>query len=597
MEVVMYKKIKLFLLVSLFSLIIILSFGCDRPSVRESEQSIFDNFINELFVEEVQSDTLSLNYTLARPENFGIEHTVTTLGEYSIDYLKEELLSTEQYLKELKGFDYYALTADQQLTYDVLKYYLELELQLGDYLYYLETLGPTTGLQAQLPILLAEYNFYDKDDIERYLEVLMCVKDFFEDVVEFEREKSKHGLFMTDAVADRIIEQCEAFIAHPDQNLLIEYFNDKIESFSELSEDEKNAYKEDNRSAVLEYVIPSYDMLIDTLQELKGSGINEAGLYYYPEGQAYYELLTKMKTGSDKSMDEIMDLLDTTIGDSILEITKQALGNPLLFDKIDSFTSFPLTNPEAILEDLKTQILEDFPKPVNAQCKIKYVHESLSEYLSPALYLVPAIDNYTNNNIYINGNDFETLSTIYTTVAHEGYPGHLYQNVYFRSKEPAPIRNLLSFIGYDEGWATYVEFYSYQYSGIDEDLADILEINSELILLMYARTDIGIHYEGWNKSKAVSYINNFVGDEASSNQIYDVLLEEPAIYLPYAIGYLEIKELRALAEDTLGNEFDIKAFHEFLLDIGPAQFGVIEERLLIWLNSGKDILQGSAFEN
>jgi uncharacterized protein (DUF885 family) len=338
-------------------------------------------------------------------------------------------------------------------------------------------------------------------------------------------------------------------------------------------------------------------MLIDTLQELKGSGINEAGLYYYPEGQAYYELLTKMKTGSDKSMDEIMDLLDTTIGDSILEITKQALGNPLLFDKIDSFTSFPLTNPEAILEDLKTQILEDFPKPVNAQCKIKYVHESLSEYLSPALYLVPAIDNYTNNNIYINGNDFETLSTIYTTVAHEGYPGHLYQNVYFRSKEPAPIRNLLSFIGYDEGWATYVEFYSYQYSGIDEDLADILEINSELILLMYARTDIGIHYEGWNKSKAVSYINNFVGDEASSNQIYDVLLEEPAIYLPYAIGYLEIKELRALAEDTLGNEFDIKAFHEFLLDIGPAQFGVIEERLLIWLNSGKDILQGSAFEN
>jgi uncharacterized protein (DUF885 family) len=566
--------------------------ACDHPSDKEAIQSRFDDFIAEVFTREVQSDTLSLNYTLAHPEEYGIVHTKATLGEYTIDHMKEELLKKEKYLGELKKFDYNELTADQKLTYDILRHSLELELQLGDYLYYMECLGPTTGLQAQLPILLAEYNFYDRDDIDRYLELLPCVKDYFEDVAEFEREKSREGLFMTDAVADRIINQCESFIADTENNLLIDYFNEKIDSFTGLSKKERLRYKEENRKGILEYVIPAYEIIIHVLNELKGTGINEAGLYYYPQGQAYYELMTRIKTGSEKSMKEIIAMIDRAMGDGTLEITKQVLADPKIFDKFDSFTSFPLTDPKLILEDLKVQIAEDFPEPVDVNCEIKYVHESLSDYLSPAMYLMPAIDNYTDNNIYINGNDIETLSTIYTTVAHEGYPGHLYQNVYFRNQNPAPIRNLLSFMGYDEGWATYVEFYSYHYSGIDEDLADLLEVNSEMILLMYARADIGIHYEGWSKSKALSYIKQYTGDDETSRKIYEVLLEEPGIYLPYAVGYLEIKELRETAEKTLGENFDIKDFHKFMLDIGPAQFGLIKDHMEAWLNNEEGILQG-----
>lgn len=585
MEVVMYKKrLKLYIITSLLSLIVILGGGCDKKSSPESQQSRFDTFINELFVEEVQSDTLSLNYSLARPEDFGIVATETTLGEYSISSMKEELQSSEKQLKELQAFDYNKLTSKQQLTYDVLKHTLELDLEMGNYLYYLESLGPTTGLQAQLPILLAEYNFYDKDDIENYLDLLPCVYHYFEDVIQFEKEKSEQGLFMTDAVADSIIEQCEAFIKNPEQNFLIEYFDQKIDNFDGLLLEEAEKFKKENRQGILEYIIPSYNLLIEALNELKGTGVNTAGLYYYPEGQTYYELLAKKKTGSSKSMNEIIQMLDKGVGDGILDITKLALSNPTILEKYEAFTSFPLTDPDAILEDLKTNILEDFPEPVDVNCDIKYVHESLSEYLSPAMYLLPAIDNYSDNNIYINGNDIETLSTIYTTVAHEGYPGHLYQNVYFRSQSPDPIRNLLSFIGYDEGWATYVEFYSYQYSGIDESLASLFEINNSLILLMYARADIGIHYEGWDKAKAIEYITQFAGDEDISTEIYNVLLEEPAVYLPYAIGYLEIMELRNLAESTQGDDFDLKDFHQFLLDIGPAQFGLIEDHIEVWLS-------------
>lgn len=583
----MYKKrFKVYLLLSLISLLSIFCISCGllKP---ESQQSKFDDFINELFVNEVQSDTLSLNYSLANPEAFGIKQSKVTLGEYSIRKMKEDLMSTEEYLKDLKKFDFDALTPDQQLTYDILYDYLKDELELGKYLYYYESLGPTTGLQAQLPILLAEYNFYDRDDIDRYLELLPCVYDYFEDIVEFEKEKSENGLFMSDAVADRIIGQCEAFIADPENNFLIEYFNEKIEGFKGLSHDEIEDYKSANRQGVLEYIIPSYKMLINALKELKGTGVNDAGLYYFPEGQAYYECLARFKTGSNKSMKEIISMLETAIGNGILEMTKLTLKDPDILEKLESFTSFPLTDPNEILNDLKKDILKDFPEPVDVNCEIKYVHESLSDYLSPAMYLIPAIDNYTDNNIYINGNDDETLSTIYTTVAHEGYPGHLYQNVYFRSKNPAPIRSLLSFVGYDEGWATYVEFLSYHYAGIDPNLASLLEENNKVILLMYARADIGIHYEGWTKDKAVSYINQFCGDEKTSTKIYETLLEEPVIYLPYAVGYLEIMELKEKAQAELGDNFNNKEFHKFLLDIGPAQFGVIEDHIEDWLETAK----------
>jgi uncharacterized protein (DUF885 family) len=447
---------------------------------------------------------------------------------------------------------------------------------MGNYLYYNECLGPTTGLQAQLPILLAEYNFDEISDIDDYLTLLPCVYDYFEDIVQFEKEKSARGLFMSDDVADQIIGQCNAFIIDPEDNFLIRYFNEKIAGYPGLSDSEIHDYQLRNKDIVLEYIIPAYVLLIDELSKLKGTGSNEAGLFYYPEGRDYYEYLTRYNTGSDKSMEEIITMLEEAIGKGIVKITSLTMSDPNLIDKYASFTSFPITDPQAIIDDLKADIATDFPAAISVNCDIKYVPDSLSEYLSPAMYLIPPIDRYSENDIYINGSDSKTLSMIYTTIAHESYPGHLYQCVYFRNQNPDPIRSLLNFTGYDEGWATYVEMYSYHISGIDENLADFLEANNIVILCMYARTDIGIHYEGWKEEDVIRYVSNFIGDEKIASAIYHTLLEEPAIYLPYAVGYLEIKELRSTAEERLGDDFSVKDFHTFLLDIGPAQFGVID---------------------
>ncbi len=580
----MQKMLRKRILALILNLCISLSLiGCSLQTKEEKQQGRFDDFMNNLFIEEVQSDSLSLNYSLARPEEYGIDPTKVTFGEYSANGMNKDRMLSENHLKNLLSFDYSLLSKDQQLTYDIVKGYLENDLSLGQFDYYYECLGPTTGIQAQLPILLAEYSFYQKEDIDDYLRLLPLVQDYFTDIVQYEKEKSVHGLFMSDAVAKRIISQCEAFISDPENNFLITYFDDKISSYTNLSKKDKAAYIAANTEIVLDYVIPAYQMLIDALKELLGTGTNDAGLYFYPEGRAYYESLTRFKTGSGKSLKEIINLLEAAIGDGIVDITSLTLSDKDIIKKYVDFTSFPLTNPEEIMQDLKTDIAKDFPEAIPVDCKIKYVPEALSNYLSPAMYLVPPIDNFENNKIYINGNDEKTLSMIYTTVAHEGYPGHLYQCVYFRSQNPAPIRSILNFMGYDEGWATYVEMYSYLFAGIDKNLANFLRANNIVILCMYARADIGIHYEGWNKKTVMKYVMNFIGDADIAELIYYTLLEEPAIYLPYAVGYLEIQELKNKAEKALGEEFVAKDFHKFLLDIGPAQFGVIDHYMDDWV--------------
>ena len=581
------RKRKFRLLGVILTIFIIASvfLGCGIKNSQSQEQVDFEVFINDVFVLEVQSDTLSLNYSLATPEKYGIKDKNATLGEYSVSSMNSDLTSSENYLSRLLSFDYDKLTSEQQLTYDILKNYFEQDLALGNYTYYQEILGPTTGVQAQLPILLAEYSFHDKDDIDEYIQLLHCVPDYFKDIMEFEREKSARGLFMSNAVAMRIIEQCESFVQNPEENFLISYFDEKISGYEGLTDSEITMYKVSNKEAILAYVIPAYKMMIDSLKELLGTGKNQAGLYYFPEGQAYYEALTKYKTGSDRNMEGIIDLLDKAIAGGVIDITSLSMSDTDLINKYLSFTSFPITDPEEIIADLKKDITKDFPEIIDVNCNIKYVPKSLSKYLSPAMYLVPPMDSYTQNNIYINGNDKETLSMIYTTVAHEGYPGHLYQCVYFRNQNPSPIRNILNFTGYDEGWATYVEMYSYQISGIDKNLARFLQTNNMVILCMYARADIGIHYEGWTKERTVSYVNQFVGDEEVAKSIYATLLEEPAIYLPYAVGYLEFNDLREEAKERLGDQFVAKDFHRFVLDIGPSQFGVLDQYMDQWIET------------
>ena len=591
----------------------------------------FEKFTNQMFCQETASNTISLHYTLKNPEQFGIEQGVVTLGTFPVE--PETLLASVENLNQaLETFSYNKLSADNQLTYDVLDYYLEIAEEDAKYLLYEEPLGIVSGVQTQLPVVLSEYQFYEKDDVDTYLKLLETVPSYFESLIAFERAKSAAGLFMSDTAANKVEEQCTAFINMRENNYLISTFVERINQVSELSEKEKSDYIQKNASALEKDILPAYENLTEALKDLQGTGKNEQGLCYFPEGKSYYEHVAEAMTGSDRSVEEMRDLtrrqmsedlsdMEAVLGisgageekdgqltgnESTEEKDGQLTGNESVEEKDGQFKenesveetigqlteegeaareSAPIQvaaqipqNPVSILKELQTKTAVSFPEPPDIAYSVKYVPEALEEHLSPAFYMIPAIDAYQENVIYVNQAQMGNALTLYTTLAHEGYPGHLYQTVYYASRNPNPIRTILNFGGYVEGWATYAEMGSYYLAPLTKEQATLLQKNSSIILGIYTLADIGIHYEGWSRADTLSFFSGYgIQDVDTVNQIYDLIIGCPGNYLKYYIGYVEFLELKKQWSKEKGTEFSQKEFHEAVLDVGPAPFEIVEK--------------------
>ncbi len=244
---------------------------------------------------------------------------------------------------------------------------------------------------------------------------------------------------------------------------------------------------------------------------------------------------------------------------------------------------------EFLFAPLKTLSLKEFPALAECSYTLKSVPKSLELSLSPAFYLVSPMDDYQDNVIFINENPRFVSQELYNTLAHEGYPGHLYQNVYFHIHCNSDIRKLLSFRGYSEGWATYVEHLSYGLdNGLKPEMSELLAANSLASLGLHACLDVYINYMGWDKEQVREYLLDYYEDPGTlTDALYNAMIENPSNYLSYYVGCMEFMNMRETAEKELKSKFDPKAFHTFLLDIGDAPFDVIQAYFTTWLKEQK----------
>lgn len=542
-------------------------------------QDDFDSFIEKLFQSEISANTINMHYTLRNPENYGISDYNVTYGEISEESHQRSVAALENIASILNNFSVKQMDISRNLTYDILKDEIETQMEGADFYLYQEMLRPSTGVQAELPVLMAEYAFYDEKDVQDYLILLKQTPEYFRQILLFEIEKANKGLFMSDFAVGDIINQCKNFVEGGDNNYLITTFDDKIDQLEEISDQQKIFYKEQNQNAVMEFVIPAYETMIKGLEKLKGSGKNQEGLCHFPKGTEYYEYLVKSYTGSEKSVDEMIKATEQQRAKDMTEAAKILSEHPELLNQSTSY-AFAQQDPNAILQELQGKMQKDFPTPPDTSFTIKYVHPSLEEYMAPAFYLSVPIDDISQNSIYINGsNNYQKLK-LYTTLAHEGYPGHLYQNVMERSQNFPLIRSLLGTSGYSEGWATYVEMISYSYADIDSQLSSLLQKDQSALLSLYATADMGIHYKGWSLSDMMDFFGEYqIKDKETLTEIFHLIVEEPAHYLKYYIGYLEFLQLKEYAEDIFGDQYSDYKFHEALMKIGPAQFKIIKKYL------------------
>ncbi len=579
-HLILKHRKKIFLILPCCLLVILISFLSGNAfwsSLHaESSDRQFRTFTRSLFQTEVSANTISLHYTLRSPSDYGIADIPATYGSLSSDPVAAKA-SVRNVLSSLQEFDPDTLSSENALTFKILDTYLKNASTGTDYLLYQEPLGPVSGIHTQLPVLLSEYSFYDTQDVETYLALLKETPSYFDSVIRFEQKKAASGLFMPDYQADSVLDTCQSFIDMGKENYLVSTFNERIASLDLLPENKKDSFQKENMKLVTEEIYPAYQNLITAIKSLKGKGMNEQGLSHFPYGKKYYEYLVRQTTGCNESISRLRLMTRAQILEDLNAMQK------VLFPADAALTQASVleqTSPDSMLDDLRSKITDTFPEIPDVDFQVKYVPESMQDYLSPAFYMIPAIDNLTENVIYINNGQTASGLNLYTTLAHEGYPGHLYQTVYFSASEPDPIRSILDFGGYVEGWATYAEMMSYYLAPLSKTEASLLQKNSSVILGLYALADMGIHYDGWSVTDTVRFFSDYgINDANAVQSVYELIIESPANYLKYYIGYLKFYELKKEMADTLGNQFSQKEFHRAVLDVGPAPFEIVYDEV------------------
>lgn len=579
-HLILKHRKKIFLILPCCLLVILISFLSGNAfwsSLHaESSDRQFRTFTRSLFQTEVSANTISLHYTLRSPSDYGIADIPATYGSLSSDPVAAKA-SVRNVLSSLQEFDPDTLSSENALTFKILDTYLKNAFTGTDYLLYQEPLGPVSGIHTQLPVLLSEYSFYDTQDVETYLALLKETPSYFDSVIQFEQKKAASGLFMPDYQADSVLDTCQSFIDMGKENYLISTFNERIASLDLLPENKKDSFQKENMKLVTEEIYPAYQNLITAIKSLKGKGMNEQGLSHFPYGKKYYEYLVRQTTGCNESISRLRLMTRAQILEDLSAMQK------ILFPADAALTQASVleqTSPDSMLDDLRSKITDTFPEIPDVDFQVKYVPESMQDYLSPAFYMIPAIDNLTENVIYINNGQTASGLNLYTTLAHEGYPGHLYQTVYFSASEPDPIRSILDFGGYVEGWATYAEMMSYYLAPLPKTEASLLQKNSSVILGLYALADMGIHYDGWSVTDTVRFFSDYgINDANAVQSVYELIIGSPANYLKYYIGYLKFYELKKEMANTLGNQFSQKEFHRAVLDVGPAPFEIVYDEV------------------
>lgn len=570
------------------------SAGGDHVNADE-ERARFDEYLKEDFVATLESDLLSLHYTLKDPSAYGIKDVEPTFGDVEPPLLSDY----DEEINRLKSFDRSLLTEEQQELYEMLMRFYQQErgaLEQG-YAYYSEPCAPDGGVQASLPITLSEYQFYTEKDVQDYIALLGDVGRYYDDLVKYEEERARRGLFMTDDMVDQVIEGCRTFIANPERNVLIATFETRLDALDDLDEQARADYIEQNCAVVMETVIPAYERMMEGLGKLKGTGVNPGGLSNLEKGKGYYEYLARSLTGVDATPEELARRIDERLGElfsRMFLLVGDEESSDRLFDDMEAFLEADRGEPREQIDYLHAASKGMFPDAGEISYNVLYVDPSLEDSTAPAFYMIPPTDAPAENRLYINqGRDSGTI--LYATLAHEAYPGHMYQNNYFISTGPAMIRHLLSYMGYSEGWGTYAELYSYELAGLDDPaLVELLQINNELSLGVLARSDIGIHYQGWTVEQFAAYLEGFGFDTNDAEDFYWMIVADPGAYLPYYIGYLELVDIVDDARAQLGGQFDILAVHKAILDAGPQPFDMVRAHVQAYVDGVRGTVDSSS---
>jgi len=550
------------------------------PVHAEETNADFDQFMRNEFIQMMEDDYTSLHFALKDYEKYGITKPQPTIGEPPTLDNSESIAKVEESLKGLEKFNYDELSDVQQHDYDTYKYYLESTRELLNYPMFDFQFLPNRGIQSNLITNFTEFVFYKQEDIDDYLSVLESVPAYIEGALEVTRTQVQNGYFMTDDALDSTLDGIEKFVAKTDNNPLIQIFNQNVDKFEGLSEEQRTAYKEKNRDFILNTYIPEYQKLAQELETFRGTRTS-LSLYDLPDGKEYYAALLRSKSSSSASLQELFDLTDEQLKKLIDEARTLYL-NAKKDDNLEE--ALPEKDPTEILNTLQGH-LQEFPEGPAVTFTASYLDPSVANDAIVAYYMQPPIDDFSNNVIKINGDNVNSTNEMYTTLAHEGFPGHLFQITWYLNTNPNPLRTQLSNIGYTEGWAMYCEDVAWAYSELNDGAKEENRINTNLNYILPAQADFLVNGMGWDEKKLGKYYESLGLNASAASNVISTVTQEPGSIVPYGIGLTYYLHFRDQAQAALGKKYDVVEFNRMLLTHGDRPFDIVQKDLEKYLEA------------
>ena len=585
-----FKKISSLVLAAL---IVFSTAGCSTN--HEEEQKEFDAFIEKEFVEAMESDYTTMHVYLEQPEKYGVDKTKVEVNlgtRVDEESQKEALENAKKSWDAFEKFKRSHLTDEQQKIYDTYAYQEEIDKALNDekFDYYQQLFGSMTGIHYQLPTLFSDWTLRDEQDVKDLILLVKDVKPYMDSIIQYTRTQVEKGLLMTDT--EDVKEYCDNIIKAGENSSILTSMNTSIDALK-LDDQKTSQYKKELKDAFTSSFLPAYKEISELMKDVKKTNNNE-GYAKFENGKEYYALLLKASIGSDKSVEDVKKMMSSDFDEQLDNMRKLMMKNSKVLEAVmgdlptTSFKSY-----KEILDYIRPKLADDFPEVKDLDYEIEPINEEIASSSGVAAYFnIPPLDGTTPKQLRVNPKtgDVNTINNYYT-VAHEGFPGHMFQYAYmYESSLPNWCKTMASSSAYTEGWAVYSQYYAFKYlKDIDQDVLEMIKLNELASYSAVIVADIGIHYEGWDFKQFSDYFNSMglTADEDGMKKQYAQLQANPAAFEPYYVGYKEFSTIKEKTQEKLGDKFKDKDFHEALLKSGSAPFSVVQSNVDEYIKNAK----------
>lgn len=529
------------------------------------------------------------------------------LRDDQLDNLTDEYLRDTQRLEAailelLRTYDHNSLTPDQQLSYDVYEWVLNDMVRGHEFAYHDYPLNYfISSYDFDLDSLLTELHpLDDQQGVEDYISRLSQVNNQVDQLLEGLTIREEMGIIPPDFIIEMTRGNLVNYLGMSSSNPesiepryvpVFYVFNEKLEKIEGLSLEEKMAFREAALIQVEESFIPGYLKLIEYLDHLKPLSNSDAGVWKLPNGDEYYAYMLHKETSTDLTPDEIHELglnevmrIKDEIRQVFIELgyppdedfgasLNRAIREGGVYDiSTETGIQVYIAAVEEIIEQAEQRM--DGVFDIGPRWGVEVVPGPMGGYYVPG-----AADGSRPGAYHVGVMGYNRYKYLEPTIAyHEAIPGHHYQIATAQALDLPIFRKEADVNGFIEGWALYAERLASELGMYDEDpYGNIGRLQLELLRAIRLVTDTGIHAKGWTREEARAYIDRAYGVPNAWSHEADRYIVMPAQATGYKIGMLKILELRQRAMDALGDDFNIKDFHNVVIGNGNLPLDILEQ--------------------